>query len=728
MSSPFDYEAPGRMPGAPAEYYLVDEVTTGLADPSVLPDGDGKTLSALLDGQAVVVETVAAAHADTPADLGANVLANEARVESPIVVNGVEFGTHPLATIASSPELRDAYIGPSEAADRTEEVFALRRDPETFFEVEIETDVTLEDYEEITPTPVMELARREATTMLEEALAKGQRNICIVEAGSTWEGGGVAMQVGPFMNFTIKLLRDIIEKDERFEGMAAEGHWLVGFPDEEAFETTKFMHNGRQLNVEPGAQFTEEMQAIHTRYGEENYGGVREFREGMPEPLRHGMKHLAVFQRATHLILDDPQLAAMLPLIERDRPDLQVDTRNHIQTNRDSIADPDSLQHAIETYLIETCHFNNQHAYMAHPVEQFVPYGTENVAFVPPICDPFEDLNRPQDMAERERHREWINSQIEKQNRVRQMGWAELYNETYGVGNWDEAWAHVDDQDAIPWDKPGLFILDEFSRYDWAKVKWVAMYMHKYVHDELTEIGTPEALEARGNLLTIITGNGATDDGDKKKILPEILGRVTGNGVRDEVYAKLAPPDILEQMSGQFAAYRDGIRVVGFEHNYAAVNALERDSKIHGSYSTEDGFEHRPTETIIKENPEGAEEYGNVPAIVSDGGGLPLQVREGVSGHVVHHIEQAKRGYIPDGSELEAELKRVAHHVAGYMLDSDKYAALKESTHDEAQAFHKVTLGTPANTIRVLRVLNGNGNRLWRMEDLLAEAEEKLAA
>src|SRR6266536_2563264 len=100
-------------------------------------------------------------------------------------------------------------------AERSSEVFAVSRDPETYYEIKIKSNITVEHYRQTTPKPIWDLLETEVAPL------KGQRGYIL---SSTFEGGGVAMQEPPAINF--------------YQQMGVGIHWLVSDPDPESFEVT----------------------------------------------------------------------------------------------------------------------------------------------------------------------------------------------------------------------------------------------------------------------------------------------------------------------------------------------------------------------------------------------------------------------------------------------------------------------------------------------------------
>ena len=505
--------------------------------------------------------------------------------------------------------------------DRYHEVFRLQRNPRTY-EVRVDSAVMPEDYKPETP--------ERDWGLLEESLEdlKGKK---IVFIGATYEGGGVAMIRPPLLNFLNK--------------SGVEAHWGVLEPDEEGFATTKKMHNLQQDMVGPEVEFTEDDRFNHQRLGLLNFMHFNE---------------QEYFQDADYYVIDDPQPAAMIPKIRQHYPNAKIIFRNHIQTDRDKMAREGSQQNVIYKYLHEDCGVGTVDTYVAHPVEDFVPYGTKNVVYMPPTCDTFEDLNRDLTDTEIQAGLDFIDRDIDRQNRERR----ELNDGSY-----------IDDQEPLDRSRPRIAL---FARFDPAKGMHIAMELHRRTIEKIIAKGGAESQIPE----LVIIGNGSVDDKDRAWMLDKMIT------LRREEY-------------GDIKKY---IKVVGMSHNYSAVNALMRTNMFSENPSEAEGFEHRSAESTRK----------YVPSIVSNRGGLPLQVEDGVN------------GFVMDFDKIEEELDRVAEKITDSIIYPEQYEALKASTKVKAEEYIKREIGTVSSVIRWARALQGQGDRDWLLDNL--EDEEALAA
>lgn len=462
--------------------------------------------------------------------------------------------------VLAPEEAADALIRPadgeaSEAADRTQEVFALRRNPYNYYEIDIDSDVSVEDYRGEVSEEAWDLMEEEV-----DALAEELDGAPVVMLSSTFEGGGVAMQIPPEINFL------------RQKGINV--HWLVAEPDAEAFKVTKKMHNGQQDVARPGAEpedFTEADAAKHVEFGMKNFEGMK--------------ARVPYFGEAAVYVFHDPQLAGMLPALKELNPQARYVYRNHIHTDRDKMAEEGSLQNRIMRHIHEICGVDGVDTYVAHPVDSFVPYGTANVAHQPPVGDLREELNQqltPERIAAK---LDSVDRQIARQNRRQRERNARLLGEDS---------AQADDQD--PLDRERDWITG-FARFDWAKAQILNMELQKRVIDRLAEMGIPEDQYP----LTIVAANGASDDLDREQVMQYLL----------------------EQRRTTYGAYQDYIRIIGLEHDYEIPNALQSSSLFTVNFSIAEGWEHRRAESMLKGVPSISSDAGGLPMQGRDGqGGL----------------------------------------------------------------------------------------------------------
>lgn len=527
-------------------------------------------------------------------------------------------------------------------ADRTEEVFALQRNPATYYEIDVTSDITKEQRKEDVDPAFWEMMEAEVAPLV------GKKGFVI---SSTFEGGGVAMQEPPALDL--------------FKQLGVDLKWLVSEPDAEAFEVTKKMHNLQQDVLTPDVQFTEADIAKHQEYGLKNFAGMIEKVPG--------------FAEADFYWIEDPQLAAMIPKLMELNPGARFIYRNHIQTDRDKMDAEGSPQNRIYEYLRDECQVGNVDTYVAHPVEQFVPYGTPNVAYMPPTSELREDLNRPIGPLERAEKKHWINGQVMKQNLQRQE--ANRVAHVLETGEEPSATTlHRDDQPLIDWDRR---LLTGFARFDKAKGQQYNMQLQLLITRKLREIERETDLDVEPLIPhSIVAGNGATDDPDRNLVLGEMIGLT----------------------QSEYEEVKDYITVVGLEHDYAAVNVLLSESMYTENFSTKEGFEHRRAEGMLKD----------VPSCSTNAGGLPLQGLDG------------QGGFVADLANMDAELERIANEIVMDILDEEGYEARREQTRQWAREYIIPELTTVANVTRFSRIVTGRaveneGGRCWKMRELLAE-------
>lgn len=96
------------------------------------------------------------------------------------------------------------------------------------------------------------------------------------------------------------------------------------------------------------------------------------------------------------IVIDDPQLTALIPLIKRSRPDAKIIFRSHIQIQSHLTDTPGTPQAHVWDYIFDFV--KQTDLFIAHPVEQFVPQVVKDsmpVLYMPPSTDPLDGLNKP---------------------------------------------------------------------------------------------------------------------------------------------------------------------------------------------------------------------------------------------------------------------------------------------------------------------------------------------
>lgn len=95
------------------------------------------------------------------------------------------------------------------------------------------------------------------------------------------------------------------------------------------------------------------------------------------------------------MVIDDPQMPGLIPLIRRSRPEIPIIYRSHIEIRSDLVAQKGSPQEEVWKYLWEK--IRHADVFISHPMESFVPPNVplEMVALMPACTDWLDGLNKP---------------------------------------------------------------------------------------------------------------------------------------------------------------------------------------------------------------------------------------------------------------------------------------------------------------------------------------------
>ena len=359
--------------------------------------------------------------------------------------------------------LESSSAGPE--TSRSNEIFRLRRDDQTF-EVFVDSDISLEDYEQLTPAEDWAL-------ML--SYAEQQRGKSIVFINPTWEGGGVAMLRPPLVH----MLR----------ALGVDAHWYVVDgrktpEDPDPFVVTKMMHNISQRQTDE--RLTDQDKGIHWGWNEGNVPVLRA---------------QATIRNADVIFLDDPQPAPLKKLLEKDvNPNAKWIWRNHIDTDNKLMADPTTAQGEVAAYLLDSCGIRDVDAVIAHPVERFVHPGMEEKTyFGPATTDPFDDLNRRLDVDEIRAGIDFINAEIAAKNEL-----------LAASGRYEDMQAPLD-----PKQKRIVLV----ARFDESKGMDIAMELGIRTRQLMRESGVSEKILPQ----VVLIGNGSLDDPSGVPMYEEML-------------------------------------------------------------------------------------------------------------------------------------------------------------------------------------------------------------
>lgn len=216
---------------------------------------------------------------------------------------------------------------------------------------------TLEEYKRFTkPEHWEEIA------LLAEKL-KGHK-FCFVN--STPRGGGVALMRHALVRFFKKLNLQI--------------DWYVMKPDPRVFEITKHKFH----NVLQGAQkepLTDDDKSLYEYWCERN-------------AKTYWLENSSPFKQMRAIVIDDPQPAAMIPMI-KDNTKSKIVYRNHIQIDKDLVDDKDTVARQTLSYLhdnfISKCDILVSHPLPLPKLLDEFPNRVE----MPATTDPIDGLNKP---------------------------------------------------------------------------------------------------------------------------------------------------------------------------------------------------------------------------------------------------------------------------------------------------------------------------------------------
>ncbi|KAL7782932.1 glycosyltransferase family 4 protein [Trichoderma ceciliae] len=193
---------------------------------------------------------------------------------------------------------------------------------------------------------------------------------------STPQGGGVALMRHALVRFSRAIGVDL--------------RWYVPKPHLGVFRITKNIHNTLQgVSLEGEYVSVGEKKAI--------VGWITDnanrywFSDGGPlcQPDKGG---------ADIIIIDDPQMPCLIPLIKKLTPSRPVFYRSHIQIRTDLIKVAGSPQADIWDFLWQN--IKQADLFISHPIPSFVPHNIpkEKVLYMPATTDWLDGLNKPMEI------------------------------------------------------------------------------------------------------------------------------------------------------------------------------------------------------------------------------------------------------------------------------------------------------------------------------------------
>lgn len=94
------------------------------------------------------------------------------------------------------------------------------------------------------------------------------------------------------------------------------------------------------------------------------------------------------------VVIDDPQMPGLIPLIKQTRPDVKIIYRSHIEIRSDLTTEPGSPQEEVWRFLWERIKLAD--VFISHPVNGFVPEDVPSnmVVLMPAATDWLDGLNK----------------------------------------------------------------------------------------------------------------------------------------------------------------------------------------------------------------------------------------------------------------------------------------------------------------------------------------------
>ena len=153
-------------------------------------------------------------------------------------------------------------------------------------------------------------------------------------------------------------------------------------PNPEAFRITKTNHNILQGVADPEARFDEDKQNLLNEWIGSN---AKRYWLSSGGPLAPG--------GADVVIIDDPQMPALIPVIKKFRPEVKIIYRSHIEVRSDLVDRPGSPQEQVWQWMWSF--IKQADVFISHPVDKFVPHDVPlaMVGLMPACTDWFVSLS-----------------------------------------------------------------------------------------------------------------------------------------------------------------------------------------------------------------------------------------------------------------------------------------------------------------------------------------------
>ncbi|KFY09286.1 hypothetical protein V491_08278 [Pseudogymnoascus sp. VKM F-3775] len=209
--------------------------------------------------------------------------------------------------------------------------------------------------------------------MLHYAAKLKEKKTKIAFFSSTPQGGGVALMRHALVRFA-----RTVEVDLR---------WYVPKPKPGVFRITKTIHNILQGVADHDLRISDVEKASVDGWITEHAERYWLCKKGPLQPPSEG--------GADIIIIDDPQMPSLIPLIKIITPNRPVLYRSHIQIRSDLCDTPGTPQQDIWDHLWSK--IMQADMFISHPIPEFIPKNVpaEKVVYLPATTDWLDGLNKP---------------------------------------------------------------------------------------------------------------------------------------------------------------------------------------------------------------------------------------------------------------------------------------------------------------------------------------------
>lgn len=373
-------------------------------------------------------------------------------------------------------------------------------------------------------------------TFVESLKSKGTK---IAFFSSTPQGGGVAL-----MRHALVRLAKLLGVDLK---------WYVPKPKPGVFRITKTIHNILQGVSKPDERISTAEKDLITNWIQDNADRYWLSPGGPLRPVEEG--------GADVIMIDDPQMPGLIPLIKRLTPNRPVLYRSHIQIRSDLVMKQGSPQADIWGFLWGNIKLADM--FISHPIPSFVPENVPRakVAYLPATTDWLDGLNKDINI--------WD-----------QGYYAHLYNNQ----------CHALRMTELKW--PSKKYIIQVARFDPAK-------------------GIPDVIESYAEFRRLLAQQHPEQDA------PQLV--ICGNGSVDDPDGTIIYDQTMANLETRFPQLLTSVSVMRLAPNDQLLNTLISASHIVLQLSTREGFEVKVSEGLHKGKPVIATKAGGIPLQIQDG-------------------------------------------------------------------------------------------------------------